>query len=216
MTRPKRGVMIIVSAPSGAGKTTLCRELLKIVPALRFSVSYTTRPPRHREKNGKDYFFVSPEEFERMERRGEFIEREEIFGNLYGTSRKNIDSMLASGDDVLLDVDTRGAKNLKQALNEGIYVFILPPSLQALEERLKRRGSEDEPSMIRRLERAVDEINDNYWYDYIIFNDRVKTSVSVLQSIYVAEKNRRIRQLDKVAEVIRSKEAGRTDGKNYR
>jgi len=208
--------MMVVSAPSGAGKTTLCRELLKIVPALHFSVSYTTRPPRHREKNGKDYFFVSPEEFERMERRGEFIEREEIFGNLYGTSRNDIESVLAGGDDLLLDVDTRGAKNLKQALNEGIYVFILPPSLQVLEERLRRRGSEDEPSMIRRLECAIDEINDNYWYDYIIFNDKVNVSVSVLQSIYVAEKNRRIRQLDKVAEVIRSKEENRTDGKDYR
>lgn len=206
MSGEKKGIVMVVSAPSGTGKTTLCKELLRKFPRLQFSVSYTTRPPRPREMDGMDYRFVSPEEFAERFEGGEFIEKEEIFGHFYGTSRKDIEDILNDGDDVLIDVDTRGAKTLKETWAEGIFVFILPPSHTILQERLRRRGSEDEASIALRLARAVDEINDNYWYDYVVFNDTIQNSVHVLQSIYVAEKNRRIRQLDKLAEVIRSQE----------
>ena len=201
--KDKRGIMLVVSAPSGTGKTTLCRKLLSLLPNLHFSISYTTRPPRVREVDGRDYHFVSHEEFTRREREGEFLEREEVFGNLYGTSRRDIMDILEKGDDILLDIDTKGAKSLKSACgNEAVFIFILPPSLQTLKERLTGRGSENEASIARRLERAADEIDDNYWYDYIVFNDKIESSVSIVESIYVAEKHKRIRQLDKVAAVI--------------
>lgn len=206
MSGDKKGIMMVVSAPSGTGKTTLCKELLRMFPGLRFSVSYTTRPPRPREMEGMDYRFVSQEEFAERDERGEFIETEEIFGNSYGTSRKDIEDILNDGGDVLIDVDTRGAKTLKEAWGEGIFVFILPPSHRDLQERLRRRGSEDEAAIALRLARAVEEMNDNYWYDYVVFNDTIRNSVHILESIYVAEQNRRIRQLDKLAEVIRSQE----------
>ncbi|MCK9229631.1 MAG: guanylate kinase [Syntrophales bacterium] len=204
MSGGEKGIMMVVSAPSGTGKTTLCKELLRLYPLLRFSVSYTTRPPRPREIDGVDYRFVSPEEFAERDKQGEFIEKEEMFGHSYGTSRKDIEDILNDGGDVLIDVDTRGAKTLKEAWEEGVFIFILPPSHEVLRERLRRRGSEDESAIALRLSRAFDEINDNYWYDYVVFNDKLQNSVHILQSIYVAEKNRRIRQLDKLAEVIRS------------
>lgn len=200
----KRGVILVISAPSGTGKTTLCKKLLRGIPDLHFSVSYTTRPPRPREISGKDYHFVSPLEFAEREEAGEFLEREEVFGHLYGTSGREIEEVLKEGGDVLLDVETRGAKKLKETLKEAAFIFILPPSLEALKERLMKRGSEDEADIARRLDKAVDEIRDNYWYDYIVINDKINNSLSVLKAIYVAEKNRRIRQLDKVNALIHS------------
>ncbi len=193
---------MVVSAPSGTGKTTLCKRLLKGQPDLRFSISYTTRPQRAREVNGRDYHFISEAVFREKRRLGEFIETEEIFNNFYGTSGKDIEDCLAAGKNILLDVDTRGAEHIKAVYPEGVFVFILPPSLDALKERLTRRGSEDEATMKIRLKRAYDEVHENHWYDYIIINDILSYSLKALESIYIAEKCRRFRQLEIINRVI--------------
>ncbi len=196
---------MVVSAPSGTGKTTLCRRLLKQTPELSFSVSYTTRPRRAKEIDGKDYHFISEDEFRKKTARREFIETEEIFNHLYGTSGRDIEECLAGGHNMLLDVDTKGAKNLKRAYPEGVFVFIMPPSLDALKERLTHRGSEDESAMKMRLKRACEEIHENDWYDYVIINDIIPASLRTLESIYIAEKSRRSRQIEEIERVICSK-----------
>jgi len=200
-----RGFLMVVSAPSGTGKTTLCKRLLKVNPELRFSISYTTRPQRAREVDGRDYHFISEAIFGEKRRQGEFVETEEIFNNLYGTSGRDIESCLAAGQNMLFDVDTRGAKSIKKVYPEGVFVFILPPSLDVLKERLTRRGSEDEATMSIRLKRACDEIHENDWYDYVIINDMISSSFKALESIYIAEKSRRFRQLEMIKRVLQLK-----------
>ncbi len=187
------GLVLVVSAPSGTGKTTICRELMKIEPRIRFSVSYTTRAPRKGEQNGKDYCFVSKEEFRKLIAEGEFIEWAENYGNLYGTAKSSIRDSVDSGSDVLLDVDPLGAKNLKKLYPEGAFVFILPPSLDILKERLQRRGSEKKETVKLRTDRAVEEIGEARWYDYVIFNEDIGDSVNILRAVYVAEKHRQRR-----------------------
>lgn len=196
------GLLIVVSAPSGAGKTTICREVLKIVPELRFSISCTTREPRKGEENGRDYHFISPDEFTKRISKGDFIEWAENHGHLYGTLKKDVDALVAAGHDVLFDVDTRGAKNLKSEYNNAVFVFILPPSIDILKERLRKRGSEEDAVMKARFERAFKEVGEVEWYDYAIFNDIIDESVDVLRSIYKAEKNRRERLKNRIENII--------------
>jgi guanylate kinase len=199
---------MIVSAPSGTGKTTLCRLLLKSEPEITFSVSYTTRSQRAGEIDGKDYHFISNEEFKRMDENGDFLETEAIFNHFYGTSGKDINKSLAKGKNILLDVDTKGAKNLKHTCPEGVFVFILPPSLGTLKRRLAKRGSEDEKNIRLRMEKACEEIHENHWYDYVIVNDIINDSLEALKSIYIAEKHRRKRQTEVIEKIIRSKRGG--------
>lgn len=192
----------MVSAPSGAGKTTVCREFLKQTPGVRFSVSYTTRPPRRGEVDGRDYHFIPQEEFRRRIAEGEFAEWEENYGNLYGTSAKTMREFLEKGEDLLLDVDTRGARALKKNFPGGIYVFILPPDLDALRSRLSRRGSEVRETMERRFSRAVEEIREAYGYDYVVCNDLVKNAVESIRSIYRAERCRTARWTGRIEKLI--------------
>lgn len=193
-----RGILLVVSAPSGTGKTTICREFLRAFPAVRFSVSFTTRPRRPGETDGKDYFFVSEEDFRRRLAAGEFVEWVENYGHLYGTSRRVLEGALAAGEDILLDIEPRGARAIHNLYPEGVFVFILPPSLAALRERLAGRG-EDEAEMERRLRNSLAEIRESLWYDYLIFNDELEEAVAKFKSIYLAQKCRRERTADKVA-----------------
>ncbi len=186
-------LLIVISAPSGAGKTTICKGLLDEFPDLRFSVSCTTRPPRKGEKDGEDYHFVSVENFKVRIEEGEFVEWEEIYGHFYGTSKKEIEDLIQRGYDVILDIDTKGAGNVKSIYPEGVFVFIMPPSVEILKERLKKRGSETDDIIKVRFDRAMEEIRENEWYDYVIFNDILGNSVGVMRSVYIAEKNRKSR-----------------------
>lgn len=189
----EKGIVLVVSAPSGAGKTTICREVLKAFPDLRFSVSCTTRSPRAEEKEGEDYHFISKEEFKNRLNAGDFAEWEENYGNFYGTLKKNIENITEKGCDILLDVDTKGAKNIKEEYPDAVLVFVLPPSVDILKERLKGRGSESEDAFRLRIEKAMSEIKEHEWYDYIIFNDIAAHSIEILKSVYIAEKCRRER-----------------------
>ena len=201
-TKPK-GLLMVVSAPSGAGKTTLCKKLLAEFPDLRFSVSCTTRPARKSEENGRDYHFISTENFTQRRANGEFVEWEEIYGHFYGTLKKDIEDIITQGHDVILDIDTKGARNVKALYPQGIFVFIMPPSVEILKERLKNRGSETDDVIRKRFDKAMEEIRENEWYDYVVFNDIVSDSVNILRSVYIAEKNRTSRLQGRIADFYR-------------
>lgn len=190
MKRKNRGRLFIVSAPSGAGKTTLCQKLSSIMPNLKHSVSYTTRYIRPGEVNNRDYTFVKEGVFCRMADKGEFIEWAEVHGNLYGTSGKRLRTMLNKGLDVMLDVDTQGARQIRRRYKGGIYIFILPPSLRALKERLKKRMCNSKEEIQRRLKRAVDEIREYGKYDYVIINSVFETAIAEMKAIIASEKLR--------------------------
>jgi len=200
--KSEKGLILVISAPSGAGKTTICGEFLKEAPHVRFSVSSTTRKPRRGEVEGREYHFISEEQFREGIAKDEFIEWEINYGNLYGTSKGHITGLLEEGCDILFDVDTRGAKNLKTLYPDAVFVFILPPSMDTLKERLGKRGSERGEPLEARLERAMQEMGENKRYDYVIFNDTIQVSVDILRSIYIAEKNRRIRLNEKIDKLM--------------
>ena len=192
-----RGLLMVVSAPSGAGKTSICREILRMFPEIRFSVSCTTRPPRVGEVNGRDYHFISEAEFRERIARGEFAEWVENFGNLYGTSKKTMDAFLEAGQDMILDIEGRGAKAIRKCYPGAVFVFILPPSLSELKARLTKRG-ESTALMENRLRTSLDEIREALWYDYVIFNEKLSEAVDRFRSVYMAEKSRRDRCLERV------------------
>lgn len=191
--REERGVMFIVSAPSGAGKTTLCRMAVAHFPGMRFAVSYTTRSPRKGEKEGEDYRFVSKATFQEMLERGEFLEWAEVHGAFYGTPKEDVERMLKEGHDVILDIDVQGAKQIKSKGKEGVYIFIVPPTLKACIERLRKRGLDLEEEIRKRVENAKKELAEALWYDYIIINDRLEEAFERLKSIIIAEKSRAFR-----------------------
>jgi len=193
------GILYIISAPSGAGKTTLCKEVIDIFPALRHSVSYTTRQARPGEEHGVDYFFVSASEFERMVVADEFAEWAEVHGNRYGTARNTLDCFRAEGIDVILDIDCQGARQLKERYVGGVFIFILPPSFNELRRRLDFRNSDSAEVIARRLACASLEIREARWYDYIIVNDVFSKAVAELESVIVAEQCRTARVLESVA-----------------
>ncbi|HQL00793.1 MAG TPA: guanylate kinase [Smithellaceae bacterium] len=184
---PETGLFIVVSAPSGAGKSSLCRRLLEACPKLRFSTSFTSRPPRPNEVSGKDYHFVTREDFQARIERGEFVEWVENFGHFYGTSGKAMTQALQSGGDLLLDIEPRGAKAVKRAFDDGVFVFILPPSLGELRRRLETRGHETQAVIDRRFAQARSELAEIGWYDYVIVNDDLDAAAERLKAIYMAE-----------------------------
>ncbi|HWM87522.1 MAG TPA: guanylate kinase [Kofleriaceae bacterium] len=187
---PRRGILIIISSPSGAGKTTLARQLLAEFPELRFSVSYTTRAPRVNELHGVDYYFVSPPEFEDMIERGEFAEWAQVHGNRYGTSRKVVEEALASGRHVVFDVDWQGGAALAwQWPLDALRVFILPPDLASLEERLRRRATDSEEVIQRRLRMAIDELGHHGEYEHRIVNQELEEAYRKLRAIYLVRRD---------------------------
>jgi guanylate kinase len=189
------GILFIISAPSGSGKTTLTNELLKIVPGLQFSISYTTRPPRGSEQHGREYCFVSNEEFQQMIRRGEFLEYACVFGHYYGTAKRNLHEAQRTGRDLVLDIDVQGAAQVKAQMPEAVSIFVLPPSRDALEFRLRNRSHvehmDSEEVILRRLEAARKEIENYRNYDYILVNDRLEQSIAQLKAIVAAERLKR-------------------------
>ena len=189
----RRGTLFVVSAPSGAGKTTLCREARLVIPDLAYSVSATTRAPRPGEVNGVDFRFVSEREFRSILERNELAEWATVHGNLYGTPSKPLEAALATGKDVLLDIDTQGAAQLRQRYREAVLIFIVAPSMAELEQRLRERGADAERDIARRLARAREEIKLWRTYDYLIINRDVKEAMDQLLAVMQAERCRTTR-----------------------
>lgn len=188
--KKKQGLLFVVSAPSGAGKTTLCKAMTDSLENLTHSVSYATRRPRPGEIDGRDYCFVSPARFQEMIDANDFAEWAEVHSNLYGTSRRVIDEMIVKGIDVLLDIDTQGAKQIKAKYSSAVFIFIMPPSLEILEERLRNRKSDHEEEIKKRMRRAREEIKDFNMYDYIIVNRDFDRALTEIRSIVIAERCR--------------------------
>lgn len=184
-------IVYIISAPSGSGKSTLVNELLKLVPNLDFSISYTTRKLRGSEQNGKQYHFVSREEFEQMIRADEFLEHAEFDGNYYGTARRFLHETGQKGHDLLLDIDVQGTAQIKQKLPEAVTIFVLPPDRKTLEWRLRKRSEDAEAVIARRLLAASREIENYDKYDYILINDDLEESIDSLEAIVLSERLRR-------------------------
>jgi len=189
MAIERRGVLFVVSAPSGAGKTTLCKELVTTVTGVHPSISYTTRTPRPGEVHGREYYFVDEPAFQDMAQRNDFAESARVYGHFYGTPRQALMDMLEKGLDVLLEIDTQGAMQIKKKFSDGVYIYILPPSIDALRARLIQRG--DAPEEIqRRMQKARQEILNYREYDYIVRNEDLKQASQELQAIVHAERTR--------------------------
>jgi guanylate kinase len=180
-TRPGR--LVVVSAPSGAGKTSLVRALLESDPRAAFSISYTTRPPRHGEIDGRDYFFVPEDRFLGMVAAGEFIEHARVFGNLYGTSRRQVEILTGEGRDVLLEIDWQGARQIRQAMPDCVSIFVLPPSTAELERRLRGRSTDSEATIRRRLADARDDMSHWHEFDYAVVNEDFDAALGDMRAI---------------------------------
>lgn len=183
-----KGILFVVSGPSGAGKTTLYREAASSLPNLKHSVSYTTRRPRPGEVNDRDYTFINRDEFKGMIDRSEFAEWAEIHGKLYGTSKKRLEETMDSGIDVILDIDVQGAEQLKKKYQGGVYIFVLPPSLEALGERLQKRMVNSKEEIEKRLKVAAKEIKRYREYDYVIVNNILEDALKELSAIIISKR----------------------------
>jgi guanylate kinase len=197
-------VVFIISAPSGSGKSTLVSRLLASDPGLRFSVSYTTRKPRGNEKPGESYIYISREEFLQRIERNEFLEYADVFGNFYGTNRKNLELAATEGKDLILDIDVKGARQLKDKIPAAVSIFILAPSRDILEQRLRSRSEDSQEVIQRRLRDAAEEIRNYKQYDYVLVNHQVEESVATLAAIVRAERVRRIRMEEQIRPILRS------------
>jgi len=194
MSFPHKPLIYIISAPSGSGKSTLVNELLKKVSDLEFSISYTTRAPRGSETNGRQYYFISRDEFEKMIREGAFLEHAEVFGNYYGTARRFLQQAEDHGRDLLLDIDVQGAKQIQDKLTQAISIFILPPNRKILEERLRKRSEDTDEVIQRRLDKATSEIENYPRYNYILINDQLEDSIRLLRALVRGERLLRSRR----------------------
>lgn len=194
----KKGLLIVVSGPSGAGKGTICKEFMEKNKNVLLSVSSTTRLPRENEVDGESYHFITKEQFEKMIEKDELLEFVHVFGNYYGTGKKWVTERLQSGEDVLLEIEIVGAMKVKEKYPNALLVFILPPSLSELKYRIQSRGTETEEQIRGRLERAMEEIHHIKAYDYFIVNENVSEAVKELESIVLAEKDKVDRYLDEL------------------
>jgi guanylate kinase len=196
----REGILFVISAPSGAGKTSLCKEIVDFSPCLRHSISFTTRPARSGEKDGFDYHFVSPEIFDAMVSEGAFAEWAEVHGNRYGTALETLETGRREGLDLLLDIDCQGAAQIKKTYNRGVFIFILPPSFDELRRRLEGRNTDNPADIERRMTNAQGEIREARWYDYLVVNDEFSKALEQVEAIIVAERCRTSRALPIMAE----------------
>lgn len=199
-----RGSVIVISAPSGSGKSTLVKRLIATLPGLVFSVSYTTRPPRQGEKNGRDYFFVSRERFLRMVDSGKFVEWADVFGHLYGTSEQQIRAAQEAGQDIVLDIDVQGHRQVRKRLPEAVSVFVLPPSFRELEGRLRHRHSDSPEVIKKRLDTAREEITHWPEYDYLVVNDRLPAATRALRAVVQGARFRRQNQTERAQDICKT------------
>jgi guanylate kinase len=201
--------VFIISAPSGSGKSTLVSGLVRTTPGLRFSISYTTRAPRGVEEHGKDYYFVSRAEFARMIERDEFLEYAEVFGCYYGTHQQELNLAQSHGQDLVLDIDVQGARQLKGRIVHAVSIFILPPSREVLEERLRTRSQDAKAVIERRLEEAAEEIRNYTQYDYVLVNREVQASTDNLAAIVRSVRSRRDRMEQEIRPILETFQDGR-------
>ena len=195
MKEQRRGLMIVLSSPSGAGKTTMTRRLLAQDPKIAMSVSVTTRPPRPGERDGEDYFFVSKEEFNRLEAEGQLLEHARVFDNYYGTPRAPVEEALGQGRDIVFDIDWQGAQQLTEAAADDLVkIFILPPDMRELEKRLRTRAQDSDAVIAKRMSKSEAEISHWAEYDYVLVNENIDRAMGELLSIVTAERMRRRRQ----------------------
>jgi guanylate kinase len=197
-----RGMLIVVSSPSGGGKGTLIDRVLKTVPGVSYSVSYTTRSPREGEQHGREYFFVSTDAFEEMVRRGEFLEWANVYGHFYGTSRAQVEAERAAGHDIILEIDVQGAASIRALVDDAVTVFILPPSFELLRSRLVTRGTDSPADLERRLRGAPAEIEQYRFFRYVILNDDINRASAQLAAVIYAERARRERQEPRLKETL--------------
>ena len=201
-SRVSRGMLIVVSSPSGGGKGTLIDRVLKTVPDLAFSVSYTTRAPRGSEQNGREYFFVDEPVFRAMIDRGEFLEWADVYGHLYGTSASQVARERAAGHDIILEIDVQGAESIRHKVSDAISVFILPPSFELLRKRLVARATDSAADLQRRLTGAPAEVAQYEHFDYVILNDDINRASQQLAAVIYAERARRERQTVTLRETL--------------
>ena len=206
-----KGNLIIISSPSGGGKGTLIREILRTVPDIGYSISFTTRAVRDGEANGKDYFFVSRDEFEELKEQGEFLEFAEVHGNFYGTSIKQVRAETELGRDVILEIDVQGAAAVRKLLPEAISIFILPPSFETLKNRLINRATEKKEDLQKRLRNSFDEVRRYDEFEYIVVNNEVKKATDNLRAIILAERSKRIRQTNAIRVILDSFDTSKTE-----
>lgn len=192
------GTLFVISAPSGGGKSTIAAAVRQRVNGLGYSISHTTRKPRRGEQDGVDYHFVDESAFTKMIDEGAFLEWATVYDHLYGTSLSGIRDLMASGRDILLDVDVQGGRNIKSRFPESVLIFLVPPSLKVLEQRLRNRGTDDETVIRGRMEQAADDIRNCTWYDYIVVNDKLQTAIDETQSIVISERCLTERQLPRI------------------
>jgi guanylate kinase len=205
-------IVFIISAPSGSGKSTLVHRLLKDVPDLTFSVSYTTRPPRGLEQDGQSYHFISRQEFEARVARDEFLEHADVFGNYYGTHRDALDQAQRAGKDLVLDIDVQGAGQLKSKIPDAVSIFILAPSREILEQRLRARSEDSGKVIERRLRDAAREIRNYGQYDYLLINNDLQSSAESLAAIVRAERMRRVRMEPRIQPILATFEIESCEG----
>ncbi len=199
MMHLKKGLLIVISGPSGVGKGTICRELFSKYDDIVYSVSTTTRKPRPGEVEGKHYFFTTEEEFQKLIAQNAFLEWAKVYDNYYGTPRQYVEEILQAGKDCILEIDIQGALQVKQKIPEGIFIFVVPPSLQELTRRITCRGTEDPSEIEKRMSQVSEEMSHLKDYDYIVVNDEVTSAVEKIRAIIVAERCRSAR----ICEIIK-------------